>query len=143
MNLLGIDVVNTTFGDVEGGFVINPDMTLREHFMSLGIIAGGVGINVRIAEMDRDVAVCDGNAVFISRLATGSDFDWLIFRGFEINRACACDSKDEKRKDRCPRSHGAPQGTARPSGCKGKRDNHESADRYFSPSQHNASPPIC
>ena len=143
MNLLGIDVVNAAFGDVEGGFAINPHMTFREHFMRFGVVARRVGVYVGIAGMNRDIAVCDGDPIFVPRLATGSNFDRLIFRRFEADCASPFGSKKEKKKNRCPRSHGAPQGIARQSGCKGKRGNHESADRYFSRSEHNASPPIC
>src|SRR5207244_3562996 len=58
--------------------------------------------------------------------------DWLIFRRFEINSADPSGSKNEKKKNCCPRWHGAPEGTARPSGCKGKTGTHEGSERYFS-----------
>src|SRR6267143_4687757 len=119
MNLLGINIVNAAFSDVESGFTINPHMTFREHFMSLGIIARRVGVNVGIAGMNGDIPVCDGDPVFVSRLATGSNFDWLIFRSFKADGASSCASKKQKKKNRCLRSHGAPQSTARPSSCKG------------------------
>ena len=132
MNFLGIDVVNAAFGNVEGRFAINPYMTFCEHFMRLGIITRRVRINIGVAQVNRDVPMCDGDAIFVSRLAAGSNFDWLIFRRFEINSANPGGSKNEKKKNCCPRWHGAPEGTARPRGCKGKTGTHESSERYFS-----------
>jgi hypothetical protein len=55
-------------------------MALRDDFVRLGIIGGGVGINVGIASVDRDVAVGGGDAPLIIGAARGGNLDRLLFR---------------------------------------------------------------
>ena len=50
--------------------------------MGLRIVLREVGVNIGVADVDRDIVAGGGQAVFVSRLAGGGDFDRLIFRSF-------------------------------------------------------------
>src|SRR6266536_6558705 len=88
--------------------------------MPLRVIARRVGVNVGIAKMNRDVISGDGDTVLVAGFAGGSDLDRLVFWRLDINGAASSSRKKEKKKDRCPRSHGAPEGIAGRKCCKAK-----------------------
>src|SRR2546423_2366546 len=90
--------------------------------MPLRVVAGRVSVNVGIAQMNRDIIPGDGDTIFVAGFTGGSNLDRLIFRRFEINSGAAMSSpKKKKEKDRCPRSHGAVEGTAWRKCCKGEK----------------------
>src|SRR5207248_828334 len=68
-----------------------------------------VSVNVGIATVNRDVIPGDRDTILVAGFAAGSDLDRLVFWRFDINRAATPSSRKKKeKKDRCPRSHGAP-----------------------------------
>src|SRR5438128_11300260 len=88
--------------------------------MPLRVIARRVSVNVGIAAMNRDIILGDGDTVLVAGFAGGSDLDRLVFWRLDINGA-APSSRKKKKKDRCPRSHGAPEGIAGRTCCKGEK----------------------
>jgi len=72
--------------------------------------------------MNRDIISRDGDTVLVAGLAGGSDLDRLVFWRLDINGGAATSShKKNKKKDCCPRSHGAPEGIAGRKRCKGEK----------------------
>src|SRR6266566_6695708 len=59
--------------------------------------------------MNRDIISGDGDTVLVASFAGGSDLDRLVFWRLDINGAAPSSRKKKKKKDRCPRSHGAPR----------------------------------
>jgi hypothetical protein len=70
--------------------------------------------------VDGDIIPRDGDAVFVASLARGSDLDRLISGRLEVNGPAPSSRKKEKKKDRCLRSHDAPEGIAGSRCCKGE-----------------------
>ena len=68
--------------------------------MPLRIVLGGVGINIGIANMYRDIVSGVGDSVFVSGLAGGHDLDRLIVRRPDINGVAAYNRKEKGKKDR-------------------------------------------
>ena len=90
--------------------------------MPLRVIARRVSVNVRISNMNRDIITGDGDTVLVAGFAGGSDLDRLVFWRLEIDGAAATSSrKQKKKKNRCPRSHGAPEGIPGRKCCKGEK----------------------
>src|SRR6266699_1538789 len=90
--------------------------------MSLRVIARRVSVNVGIATVNRDVIPGDRDTILVAGLAGGSDLDRLVFWRLDINGGAATSShKKNKKKDCCPRSHGAPEGIAGRKRCKGEK----------------------
>src|SRR5438445_12476390 len=78
--------------------------------MPLRVIARRVSVNVGIAAMNRDIIPGNGDTVLVAGFAGGSDLDRLVFWRLDINGDAATSShKKNKKKDCCPRSHGAPR----------------------------------
>src|SRR6266513_4677389 len=59
--------------------------------------------------MNRDIISGDGDTVLVASFAGGSDLDRLVFWRLDINGAAPGSRKKKQKKDRCPRSHGAPR----------------------------------
>src|SRR5437588_12458439 len=89
--------------------------------MALRVIARGVSVNVGMATMNRDIISGDGDAILVASFAGGSDLDRLIFWRLDINGAAPSSRKKKKKKNRCPRSHAAPEGIAGRKCCKGEK----------------------
>src|SRR5437879_9886301 len=89
--------------------------------MALRVIARRVSVNVGIATMNRDIISGDGDAILVASFAGGSDLDRLVFWRLDINGAAPSSRKKKKKKNRCPRSHAAPEGIAGRKCCKGEK----------------------
>src|ERR1700730_13456501 len=89
--------------------------------MALRVIARQVSVNVGIATMNRDIIAGDGDAILVASFAGRSNLDRLGLWRLDINGAAPSSRKKKKKKNRCPRSHAAPEGIAGRKRCKGEK----------------------
>src|SRR4030095_3601894 len=87
---------------------INPDVTPQLHVVRRGIILCVVGVNVRIADVNRDVVAGGRQAVFICGLPGRSDFYWGILRSLDLS-VHQPGSRKQAGEQKNQRSHGERQ----------------------------------
>ena len=107
MDFLGIEIVGAVLGDKQFILAIDAHVALSGDLVALRIVLGGIGVDVGIANMNGDIVAGEGDSVFVTGLARGSNLDRLVLRRLDINGVAASSRKKKTKKDRCPRSHGA------------------------------------
>ena len=78
LDLLGVDIVDRAIADEETGRAINPHMALDQNFARLGVVSGGIGVDIAVAGMDGYIAVSGGDPILVVRVAGRRDFDRLL-----------------------------------------------------------------
>ena len=65
-DLLGVDVVNTAFSDIEVDVPVDADVPFHRNFVRVRIVAGVVSINIGVADVNRDIVSRRRYAVLVS-----------------------------------------------------------------------------
>src|SRR5262249_1064424 len=118
-DLLCFSVVDSAVGDVEAGITINSDVTPQRDLMCRGIVLCVVGVDVCVADMNRDIIAGSRQAVFICGLPGRSDFNWDVLRSFDFSVE-QTGTRKQTGEQQNQRSHAEHHATAPKSPCKAK-----------------------
>src|ERR1044071_5249425 len=105
-DFFSLRVVNATLGDVHARISVNPHVASQLYVLRCGIVLRVVGVDIRVADMNRDVIARRGKTILICRLPGRSDFNRSFLRSLDLSLdQTGTGQKGGNQEDQ--RSHGA------------------------------------
>ncbi|KAF5408981.1 MAG: hypothetical protein Udaeo2_08460 [Candidatus Udaeobacter sp.] len=84
-DFFSLSVVNAILGDVQARVPIDSHVASQLHVVRSGIVLRVIGVDVRVANVDRDVIARRGQAILICRLPCRSDFNGSVLLSLDLS----------------------------------------------------------
>src|SRR5882757_10704633 len=84
-DFFSLRVVNAILGDVHAHISVDAHVASQLYVVRSGIVLRIVGVDIRVADMNRDVIARRGQAVLIGRLPRGSDLNRSLLRSLDLS----------------------------------------------------------
>ena len=105
-DFFSLRVVNSILGDVHAHISVDPHMASQLDIVRSGIVLCIVGVDIRVADMNRDVIARRGQTILIGRLPRRSDLNRSVLRSLDLSLD-QTGTRQKSGDQQNQRSHGA------------------------------------